>query len=118
MTSQQAKNRRRGASFELDVLKWVREQAKLPAERLRLAGKNDEGDLAVTDVDVVYVVEAKAARKFDLSGWVAESQAEAVNYAKARGLGRDAVWPLVVIKRPNRPIGQSFVLTTLEDFLA
>lgn len=117
MTTQQARNRRRGASFELDVLKWVREVAGLPAERLRLAGVNDEGDLAVQDVGLTYVFEAKAEKQINLAGYITEAEREAANYAKARGLDPANVFPVVVVKRRNRPIGDSYVVTTLSSFL-
>jgi hypothetical protein len=109
-------NRRRGAKFELDVLEYAR-SLSFDAERLRLAGRLDQGDVAIRDAGIVYVVEAKAAAKYDLSGWVAEAQAEARNYALARGLAPDATWPVVVVKRRMKPISESFVVTTLADLL-
>jgi hypothetical protein len=39
-------NKAKGAAFEIDVMKWFRGLGVL-AERLRLAGKDDEGDLVV-----------------------------------------------------------------------
>lgn len=117
MTSQNHRNRRRGAQFEMDVLRYVREKAGLPAERLRLAGKDDEGDVAVQDVGMVYVFEVKNAQKFDLSGWVGEAKREAANYARARGLDPATVMPVVVVKRRGKGTGEAFVVTTLDEFL-
>lgn len=113
-----SKSRRTGSEFELRVLRWVREVAGLPAERLRLAGRNDEGDIAVQDVGLVYLIEAKAEQKIDLSGYIREAEVEAVNYAKARGLDPETVMPIVVVKRRNQPVEKSYVVTTLAQFLA
>ena len=41
-----AKNKRKGSKFEIDVMKWFRSKG-YNAERLRLAGSKDEGDLVV-----------------------------------------------------------------------
>lgn len=117
MTTSRQAAKRKGSQYETDVVRRVRELG-LPAERLRLAGANDEGDVAVTDVGVVYIFECKAEQKMDLSGYVREAQVEAGNYAKARGLDPDTVYGVAVVKRRNRPIGESYVITTLDDFLA
>lgn len=116
MTTASQRSRRKGASFELDVLKWIREETGLRAERLRLAGKNDEGDIAVDDVGLVYVIECKNEQKISLAGYVTESITEARNYAAARSLTVDDIMPIVVIKRRGRPIGDSYVLSTLTEF--
>lgn len=110
--------KRRGAQFETDVLRWIRSQAGLPAERLRLAGKDDEGDIAVQDVGLTYLLELKATQKLDLAGAVAEVMTERVNYAKARGLDPATVMPLVVFKRRNHGIAKAYVVTTVEEFFA
>lgn len=116
MTTRQQAAKRRGSQFETDVVKYVRSLG-FPAERLRLAGRADEGDVAVQDVGTVYLLELKATRALDLSGWVRESEVEAANYAKARGLDPDTVWPLAVWKRTGKPIGQALVITTLDALL-
>lgn len=117
MTTQNQRNRRRGSQFEMDVLRYARETG-LEAERLRLAGRNDEGDVAVWDVGCVYLFEVKAAAKFDLSGWMAEAKREALNYAKARNVDPTTVMPAVVIKRRNHGVDKAFVVTELAEFLS
>lgn len=107
--------RRKGSLFELDLLRWIR-AAGLKAERLRLAGIHDEGDVAVEDVGLTYVVEAKAEQKINLSGYIAEATVEAQNYAKARGLDPGRVMPIVVVKRRNKPISEAYVVCTLQEF--
>lgn len=109
------KSRRIGSEWELRILRWVREQG-LKAERLRLAGKDDEGDIAVEDVGLTYVVEAKAEQKMDLSGYVREAEVEAVNYAKARGIDPERVMPIVIVKRRSQPVEKAYVVTTVDQF--
>ena len=112
------RSRRVGAEWEIRLTKWFRAVAKLPAEHLRLAGRNDEGDVAVTDVDngLIYLVEAKAEKAINLSGYMNEAQVEAVNYAKARGLDPANVMPMAVVKRRGYPIEKAYVVTELQDF--
>lgn len=108
---------RKGPQFEVDLLKWFR-RIGMPTERLRLAGMNDEGDLAVQDTDMVYVVEAKNEAKINLTGYVREARVEADNYAKARGLSRQKVMPLVIVKKRNAPIAEAFVVVPLSEFFS
>lgn len=116
-TSQNAKNRRKGAAFELDVLAYIRSLG-LRAERLRLSGKNDEGDIAVVDGDLTYLIEAKNEQKLNLAGWVTEALTERQHYATKRGQDPADVMPLVVVKRRGRPIADSYVVVPLREFLA
>ena len=90
----------------------------MPAERLPLSGVADEGDVAVTDVDadLVYLVQAKAEAKINLSGYMTEVHVQAVNYAKARGLDPEHVMPIAVVKRRGYPIEKAYVVCELADF--
>lgn len=115
-TSQNAKNRRKGAQFETDVLAYIRSLG-LPAERLRLSGANDEGDIAVIDGDLTYLIEAKNEAKLNLAGWVTEAIIERQNYAKKRGLDPASIMPVVVVKRRGRSIADSYVVVPLKEFL-
>lgn len=112
----QAAAKRRGAAFELALVEYARSKG-FPAERLRLAGRNDEGDVAVQDDRFTYVLEAKAERSPDFSAAVREALVEEKNYAKARGLDPADVQGVAVIKRPGKSIGESYVITTLDEFL-
>lgn len=109
-------NKRRGSAWELDVLRYVRSLG-LKAERLHLAGRDDEGDVAVEDVGIVYVLECKNAAKIDLAGWCGEATREAANYAKARGLKAEDVLGVVVIKRRNHGVERAYVVSELGQFL-
>lgn len=113
--------RRIGSKFETDVVAWLRSNG-LDAERLHLAGKNDEGDIAVIDHDAAdplrYVIEAKAERQISLGTYIGEVLTERHNYAVARGLMPDDIMPVVVVKRRGKSIGDSYVVTTLTEFFA
>jgi hypothetical protein len=110
-----AANKRKGSTFELSVLKWLRTKG-ITAERLRLAGKNDEGDIVCFVSGAPYVLELKATAKLDLPGFWREATVEAENYAKARGL---KVTPpsYVIVKRRQASIDQAWVVQTLEQWI-
>lgn len=115
VTSKQAAAKRKGASFETGVLKWLRDRG-ITAERLRLAGKADEGDIVCFVSGSPYVLELKATAKLDLPGFWREATAEAENYAKARGI--TPVPPAyVIVKRRQASIDQAWVVQTLEQWI-
>jgi len=114
------RNKRRGAEWELKLLRYLRKEG-FGAERLRLAGRDDEGDISIVDPDVPYpvVIEAKApgpGNPIRLSEWVREAGEEAENYRNARLLD-DRPLPVVVIKAPNKPVNEAYVVMRLDDFL-
>ena len=110
-----AKNKRKGALFETSVLKWLRGKG-LNAERLRLAGKDDEGDIVCMVAGHPYIFELKATVKLDLPQFWREACVEAANYAKARNL--DAVPPAyVIVKRRNASLSNAWVIQDLEQWL-
>jgi len=80
-----AKNKRKGASFELDVMKWFRSKG-VNAERLRLSGQKDEGDLVVIVAGKTFILELKNTKSMDLPQFWREATVEAQNYASARGI--------------------------------
>lgn len=115
MTSKQQAAKRRGALFETSVLKWLRGKGLL-AERLRLAGKADEGDLVCIVAGQPYVFELKATARLDLPAYWREATEEAENYAKARNLA--ATPPAyVIVKRRGKGIEDSWVIQTLEKWV-
>lgn len=115
MTSKQQAAKRRGALFETSVLKWLRGK-NLLAERLRLAGKADEGDIVCFVAGQPYVFELKATAKLDLPSYWREATEEAENYAKARNLS--ATPPAyVIVKRRGKGIEESWVIQTLEKWV-
>lgn len=110
-----AKNKRKGADFEIKILKWLRGRGVM-AERLRLAGKDDEGDIVCIVAGQPYIFELKNTIKMELPKFWSEATNEAVNYAKARGL--DETPPAyVIVKRRNAGLDQSWVIQDLEQWL-
>jgi Holliday junction resolvase len=110
-----AKNKAKGALFETSILKWLRSKG-VSAERLRLAGKDDEGDVVCIVAGQPYVFELKATVKMDLPQFWREATTEAFNYAKARGL--EVVPPAyVIVKRRMAGLEQSWVIQDLAQWL-
>jgi hypothetical protein len=112
--------KQRGTTFEVDLVSHLRERGH-QAERLARTGAKDEGDVALIDWHYcTVVIEAKARREkttpLSIGAWLAEAHVEAENYRAARSLPWPTL-PVLVVKRPNKPIGQSYVILTLDDFL-
>ena len=109
-----AANKARGTRFENDIVDWIRDNAPLlRAERLPKAGSKDEGDVAITFPRGVLVTEAKNHKSLALADWVKQAAVEMVNYVTKRRLSPDTVFPLVVAKRRNHSIGQSYAIMEL-----
>ena len=110
-----AKNKRKGAEFELDVMKWFRSKG-ISAERLRLSGQKDEGDLVVIVAGKTYVLELKNTAKMDLPQFWREAVVEAQNYARARNITPTPP-SYVIVKRRNASIQQAWVVQDLQQWL-
>ncbi len=108
-------NKTKGAAFEIAVMKWFRGLGLL-AERLRLAGKDDEGDLVVVVAGQTYILELKNVVRLDLPKFWREAEVEALNYAKARGIG-EVPLHYVVVKRRNASIDKAWVVQDLTQWL-
>ena len=108
-------NKAKGAAFEIDVMKWFRSLGLL-AERLRLAGKDDEGDIVVIIAGKTYVLELKNTVKLSLPEFWRQAQVEALNYAKARGIG-EVPPAYVIVKRRNAGIEKAWVIQDLEQWI-
>lgn len=120
MVTPQKSNKVRGAAFEIDLADWLLLEQGLNAQRLPRSGRNDIGDVFLPTPNDFYIIEAKAPRRdgrIDLSGWCKEADVEAENYRKAKGLAIAPV-PLVIIKAPNKGIGEAYVVQRLNAALA
>ena len=107
--------KRKGSAFETGILKFLRGKGVL-AERLRLAGKDDEGDIVCMVAGQPYIFELKATAKMDLPQFWREATTEAFNYAKARGI--DPVPPAyVIVKRRMAGLEQAWVVQDLTQWL-
>ena len=109
------KNGRKGSQFETDVMKWLR-GAGVIAERLTKAGAKDEGDMVVIISGETYILELKNRQTLSLPEFWREAQVEALNYAKARGLG-EVPLSYVVVKRRNASIEDAWVIQNLNQWL-
>jgi Holliday junction resolvase len=109
-----AYNKRKGAAFEIDVMKWFRKMGVI-AERLRLSGKEDEGDLVVMIGSQSYIFELKNTKTLDLKKFWNEAQVEAENYAKHRSVSKPLSF--VLFKRRNAPIEQAWVIQNLQQWI-
>ena len=109
------RNKRIGAQWETDLREGLRGE-KFDVESLRLAGKEDEGDMVVREGDGKYlVIEAKNA-KFEPGVFIGEAIVERENFAKHRGLDLGDVESVVIVKRRGKGWRQAFVLTTVEAY--
>ena len=109
------KNGRKGSVFETDVMKWLRKSGVI-AERLTKAGAKDEGDMVVIISGETYILELKNRQTLSLPEFWREAQVEALNYAKARGLG-EVPLSYVVVKRRNAGIEDAWVIQNLNQWL-
>jgi Holliday junction resolvase len=106
---------RKGAAFEIGVLKWLRSRNVI-AERMRLVGKKDEGDIVAIIAGKTYVLELKNRKAISLPAFWDEAVEEAKNFATARGL--EQIPPaFVIVKRRNASIERAFVIQDLESWL-
>jgi len=108
-------NGRKGSQFETDVMKWLRKMGVM-AERLTKAGAKDEGDMVAIIAGKTYILELKNRATLSLPEFWREAQVEALNYAKARGLG-EVPLSYVVVKRRNASIDQAWVIQDLTQWL-
>jgi len=108
-------NSRKGSAFELSVLKWLRSKGA-NAERLRLSGMKDEGDIVAIIGGETYILELKNRKKLNLPEFWQEAIDEAYNYAKARLL--PATPPAyVIVKRRNASVDKAWVIQDLASWL-
>lgn len=108
-------NKVKGTKFESDLVELFRSLGH-KAERLRLAGNEDEGDIVVIVAGKTYLLEAKNVKKMDLPTFWKEAEVEAKNYAKARKLKYEP--PVyVIVKRRSASIEKSWVVYPLDKWL-
>lgn len=115
MVHQNTRNRRNGARFETDLVSRFRANG-VDAERTRLSGNQDEGDLAVRLAqDVRLVIEAKSAKALRVRYWYEEEAIpEARHYAGKRGL--EKAYPILVMKTHGKSLDHALVTLSLKDF--
>jgi Holliday junction resolvase len=108
-------NGRKGAKFETDVMRWLRDKG-VSAERLTKAGAKDEGDLVCVIAGESYILELKNRATLALPEFWREAEVEALNYAKARGKG-EVPLHYVIVKRRNSGIENAWVIQDLKQWI-
>lgn len=111
-----ATNRRAGAKWETDLLRYLRNEG-YDAERLRLTGAKDEGDLCLRLGGLPFILEAKNEKQINLASYVREAEVEARNYNNARGIGLPGANYAAVVKRRNHGVGEAYVVVPLHEWL-
>jgi hypothetical protein len=97
-------NKRKGDTFERDVVAVLRAHGFPHAERvLRLGAHEDRGDV---DGLVGFHVDCKNQKRHDFAGWLDACKREAC----------DGVIPVVVVKRRLKPIADAYVVLELGAF--
>jgi Holliday junction resolvase len=96
-------------------MKWLRKTGAI-AERLTKAGAKDEGDIVTVIAGETYILELKNRQTLSLPQFWREAQVEALNYAKARGIG-EVPLSYVIVKRRNASIDQAWVIQDLAQWL-
>jgi Holliday junction resolvase len=106
MTSPRA-SKAKGTSYERGLAEVLQESGVFPrAERAPRWGSKDKGDLVNVSP---FCIEAKATKAIDLAGFLAEAKVETVH--------AEEVFPVVIIKRRQKPVLSSYVVMELEDWL-
>ncbi len=109
-------DRVKGSVFETDILKLLRSIKGFFVERLTRAGSKDEGDIVCVVAGQTYILELKNTATLSLPQFWREAEVEALNYAKARGIG-EVPLHYVVVKRRNAGIEKAWVVQDLEQWL-
>ena len=107
--------KRKGATFETSVVKWLRSKNIL-AERLTKAGSKDEGDIVIIVNNEPIVLELKATKKLELPRFWEEATIESSNYAAARNLP-DIPRRYVIVKRRMAGIDKAWVIEDMEQWI-
>lgn len=110
-----ARNRRKGARWEADLRDGLRSKG-FDVERLKLTGKEDEGDLVIRVASEFIVIEAKDAA-LNVTDFVRQALLEAEHFAAHRSLDKSRVKGVAVVKRRGKGWREALVLTTLAEYL-
>lgn len=104
----------KGSAYERLVREYLRD-ADMHVEHLRLNGTDDMGDLYVAGRDAV--LELKAVKRIMLPEFLRQAELEAGNYAKAHRRDQRPAF-FAVVKASGQHVGKSFVVTTLDEWIA
>jgi hypothetical protein len=115
-TARNKANRRAGARWQAALRDGFR-RLGFDVEELKLAGREDEGDLVLRLKDRFLVIEAKAG-VMKAAEFVIEAARERRHFAAHRGLPGSQVGSIAVVKRRGKGWQDAYVLTTVEDYFA
>lgn len=100
-------HRRKGTTFETLIVRYLQTVGFPYAERRALHGNLDKGD--VTGVGPL-VFECKAAKRHELSNWLAQTETERVNAGADYGI--------LIVKRQGHNTGaEQYAVMRLEDMV-
>lgn len=109
----------KGTRFETEVVKYLWAHGQPDARRAALAGARDQGDLhgIVGNLPAKWpgIVECKAYKEWPTARAVMAAF-QAQTFAERANAG--AVFALLVVKRPNRSIGEADAYVTLHGLAA
>lgn len=100
-------NKVKGTNFESAVRGYLNENGFPEARRVVQTGRLDTGDLHCLD----FCIQAKAWKN------ITEGLAAAVEGATRQVGPSGLTYPVGVVKRPRKPIRESYVVMTLEQFV-
>lgn len=108
----------KGQRFRHDVVKCVRDMG-LNVEQITQTGRKDESDLALAVSGEMFILELKATKQLDSSGFLSQAFVERDNWAEARRWPKDHEQPYAgfLWKRPGQPISQALFGTTLSEII-
>ena len=98
-------SRQKGTAWESALLPLIR-RVWPGANRAPLRGSGDRGDFTGTGP---FCIEAKAHKAIDLAGFMDQAVAEA-SHSGAR-------WPVVLVKRRNKPPSKGYAVMEIATFL-
>lgn len=109
-----AAGKAKGSRFE-NMLEQTCNELGVKARRLPRAGVKDIGDVAIELNDsAVIVCEAKAEKEIRLSQYLSEASVEADHYEEKYKV---VAYPMAVVKRRGKGIGQAYVVWELDEFI-
>lgn len=108
------KHKAKGTSFETLIVKYLRPRGFRKAYRPATSGSYDSGDInGIRSASRQAIIQCKNQRKFDLSGWLDDTVAQ----AQQEAVGGNAL-PVLVVKRPGvgeKSLGDTYAILRLED---
>jgi hypothetical protein len=118
IAARNARNRRAGQRWQAELREGFRGLG-YDIEELKLAGREDEGDLVIrergTGPLTYIVIEAKAGA-MKPAEFIREATVEGRHFAAHRDLPPEAVAAVAVVKRRGANWKDAYVLTTVREF--